>query len=155
MRTREGNYYTETHRECTSCGTMFERKGKDTMRICSSCNTERVKSRSPEYKMLNAARVRSRARGLECSISVADIDIPKECPILGIPLKVHSGSSGGRAASPSLDRIDNSLGYIPGNVWVISRLANSMKASATDEQLLTFSKYWINRLGGTNDSTLT
>jgi hypothetical protein len=37
--------------------------------------------------------------------------------------------------SPSLDRIDNTKGYVPGNVWVISWRANDLKRNATLEEL--------------------
>lgn len=147
MKTREGNYFTETHRECTSCGGMFERIGKDTMRICKGCNTARVKSTSPESKMWQRAKTRCAKSGKEFSIDKEDVVIPKLCPILGIELEVHKGSPGGKPYSPSLDRIDSSKGYVKGNVWVISQLANAMKANATEDQLRTFSKYWLDRLG--------
>ncbi len=37
--------------------------------------------------------------------------------------------------SPSLDRLDNTLGYIPGNVQVISWKANQIKSNATLQEL--------------------
>jgi hypothetical protein len=38
--------------------------------------------------------------------------------------------------SPTLDRIDNSKGYIVGNVWVISMRANRLKSDATVDELM-------------------
>ena len=54
----------------------------------------------------------------------------------------HSGSSGGRFNSPALDRIDNTKGYIRGNVWVISHRANQMKVDANIEELKLFAE-WV------------
>lgn len=42
--------------------------------------------------------------------------------------------SGGKENSPSIDRIQNDLGYVPGNIGVISMLANRIKSSLTLEQ---------------------
>ena len=152
---REGFKTDGVVRECTSCRKIFTITSK-TVTLCPQCNSNRVKSTSSEKKMLNRARNRARERGLEFSLELSDIKIPDICPILGIPLRVHSGTSGGKPFSPALDRIDNSKGYIPGNVMVISHLANCMKSSATNEQLHAFAD-WVklNISAGTNDSCLT
>jgi hypothetical protein len=42
---------------------------------------------------------------------------------------------GPRPASPSLDRIDNALGYVKGNVRIISFRANALRSNATLEEL--------------------
>ena len=145
IKNREGFLVSETHRQCTACGDIFERYGK-VMTYCKPCNTARVKSnQSPEQKMLQRARNRARKNGVECTINLEDIHIPKICPVLQFELVPHSGSSGGRPNSPALDRIDNSKGYVPGNVQVISHRANQMKADANLAELKLFAK-WVNTL---------
>lgn len=88
--------------------------------------------------MLERARERAKGKGIECTITVDDINLPELCPILEIPLK--PGDQYDYMSSYSLDRIDNTLGYVPGNIRVISTLANMMKNCATKEQLKTFVK---------------
>lgn len=90
--------------------------------------------------MLNAASRRSKQIGVEYSISLKDIVVPTHCPLLGIKL---SKGRGERDAVPSLDRLDNTKGYTPDNVWVISYKANRMKNSATLEELDIFCKKWM------------
>ena len=96
-----------------------------------------------------AAKARSKKRGYEFELGYDDIVIPEFCPILGIPLQsgIKSGS-GGNMNSPSLDRIDNTKGYIKGNVQVISHKANSMKFTATPEELIRFAKWVLNTYEG-------
>lgn len=72
------------------------------------------------------------------TITKEDILIPEVCPILGLTLQVGDGCLS--PASPSLDRKDPALGYTPGNVWVISHRANSMKNDASPEELIRFCK---------------
>lgn len=98
----------------------------------------------PAHMMLIQARHRAKKKGKEFTISKEDIAVPKLCPVFGIPMVVGSGVGfkgtplsefGGAADSPSLDRIDSSKGYIPGNVKVISLRANLRKGDATIEEL--------------------
>lgn len=83
--------------------------------------------------MLRSARARAKSKGLEFNLEESDIIIPEKCPILGIPLEVAEGSC--KDASPSLDRYDSNMGYIKGNVEVISFRANTIKNAATQEEL--------------------
>jgi hypothetical protein len=55
------------------------------------------------------------------------------CPVLGLPLFPGRGQP--TANSPSIDRVDPSLGYVRDNVWVISNRANMIKNDATLEEL--------------------
>lgn len=94
----------------------------------------------PEYILWNAARQRSKRESLEFSINRSDIIIPERCPLLDIKLEPKRGQGRGGFwnSSPSLDRINNKLGYTPENIWVISWLANKMKSSATEQELIVF-----------------
>ena len=66
--------------------------------------------------------------------------VPERCPILGTKLvvakHVYRGHGfGGDEDSMSLDRILPELGYVPGNVAVISWRANRLKGSASVDEL--------------------
>lgn len=139
---REGYLVNETHRECTKCGSIFEITSA--MTLCKPCNSKRVKSQTPEWKMHQRAKRRAEQSGREFSIAVEDIIIPDICPILGIQINMNSGKSGAYKNSPSLDRIDNTKGYTKDNIQVISQLANAMKCHASVEELQMFAN-WINR----------
>jgi hypothetical protein len=103
------------------------------------------KERNPGKVLFNSAKRRAKDKNFEFNIEETDINMPAMCPILDIPiLKVYTEGkkSGPTPNSASLDRIDNNKGYVKGNVQVISHLANTMKASATEEQLIKFAN-WI------------
>ena len=91
-------------------------------------------SLDPRAYLLRNAVKRARAKNRECSITVDDITIPTHCPILGLEL-VTFANNGPLPNSMSLDRIDNDLGYVPGNVIVVSYRANTLKKDATVEEL--------------------
>jgi hypothetical protein len=69
-------------------------------------------------------------------LTLEDIpDIPTHCPVFTwIALEYRVGE-GRRDNSPSLDRIDNTKGYVKGNVRVISWRANNLKGNAIDQEL--------------------
>lgn len=82
----------------------------------------------------------AKRRNIEFNLNFTDFDLPIFCPILNIKLKYLGESSGNSFDHVTLDRIDNSKGYIKGNVIIISRLANAMKNEASFDQLDLFSK---------------
>ena len=104
------------------------------------------KHRQPSYRreryketctrlMWDRAKARARAKGLCFNLVPEDVVIPVCCPVLGLPLVVGGGKTGPTPNSPSLDRMDNTLGYIKGNIQVISYRANILKRDATIEEL--------------------
>lgn len=96
-------------------------------------NKTHGKSYTPEFKLLTGAKARSRQKQLPFNLTIEDIVIPTYCPILGIKLESQLGRCG--ANSPTLDRIVPKLGYVRGNIAVISQRANTVKSDATPEQI--------------------
>ena len=80
----------------------------------------------------------AKRRGIYFDLKYTDFELPEYCPILGIKIEYGAGSDGNAPNHASLDRIDNTKGYIPGNVMIVSRLANAMKNEASFEQLQSF-----------------
>lgn len=83
-------------------------------------------------KMLTAAKKRAEKKKIEFDLEIKDIEIPRFCPILGIPLY---SSKLNADCSPSIDRIDNTKGYTKVNIQVISTRANRIKNDSTFEEI--------------------
>lgn len=101
--------------------------------------TSKWKRLNPERRMWSSLKRSAKDRGLEFNLDWTDIVIPDVCPILGLRLKI--GNSVTSADSPSMDRIDNSKGYVKGNVRVISHRANALKSNLTIEQARSLLRY--------------
>ncbi len=92
------------------------------------------RERHPERLMLQHAKKRAKDKGLPFELTPKDIVIPEFCPVLGLRLK-PSAERYPTDASPSLDKLIPSKGYVRGNVFVISHRANSIKRDASLEEL--------------------
>lgn len=88
------------------------------------------------------AKWRAKKSGIEFGITVADIPVPELCPILNIPLVAGEKPT---ANSPSIDRVDNKKGYVPGNVRVISRAANLIKGACSVLDIVRLLEYMTGR----------
>jgi len=89
--------------------------------------------------MLSEAKRRAKKSGVPFALTPEDITIPEVCPALGLPLEQSRGEAA--PCSPSLDRIIPELGYVPGNVCVISYRANTLKRDATWDELKKLSRF--------------
>lgn len=85
---------------------------------------------SRKRMMLRAARARAKDKGLPFNISINDFSIPETCPALGVEITLGGGDT-----APSLDRIVPALGYVKGNVVVLSHRANRIKNNASAHEL--------------------
>lgn len=88
--------------------------------------------------MLVRAKNRSEEKNVPFNITIEDITFTEICPLLNIPLNWKDGPRD--KDTPSLDRVIPELGYVKGNVRIISNLANMMKSYASAQELLTFSE---------------
>ena len=105
-------------------------------------NDRRRRKEQPEYFMWKAAKKRARDKQLDFDIEVSDIIIPQFCPLLNIPIIHKTGTGKTSPNSPSLDRFDNSLGYVKGNIVVMSWRANKLKSNAEFQELQLLVNNW-------------
>lgn len=80
-------------------------------------------------------------RGIKFDLEYTDIPhLPEYCPLIPSLKLTYNGEEGfNNINRATIDRIDSNLGYVKGNIQVISRLANTMKNQASLDQLEEFS----------------
>ncbi len=86
-----------------------------------------------EARLIASCKSRAKALGLPFNLTLADIVVPSACPVLGVQLRTDAGERDD--ATASVDRIIPSLGYVKGNVRVVSWRANRLKSDATPAEL--------------------
>jgi hypothetical protein len=97
--------------------------------------------KDPQNGMIVRGRSGAKVRGIEFTITRSDLHWPKHCPVLGMELDYSSMRGSRRDNWPTLDRWDNSKGYVPGNVFVISWRANRIKWHCSPEELEAVARY--------------
>lgn len=137
---------------CKECKIDYDKKYRKSDKVQNAQRSQKYRDRKKEYQkylsldprfhLLQSAKARAKKYNLPFNIDISDIIIPKYCPILEIVLEKKEYGKGGsfQSNSPSLDKIVPELGYVKGNVVVISMKANIMKANATIDELIKFSK---------------
>lgn len=91
-----------------------------------------------EFDLYVATKLRSKAsnartRGIEFKLtftSMRNILKARKCYYTGIPLTKPEGEGALKASDLTIDRIDHTKGYIPGNVVACCHAANQMKSFA-------------------------
>jgi hypothetical protein len=84
-------------------------------------------------QLLDSSRKRAKNYNMEHNLNIRDIPLVSHCPIFGMKLGYSNKSA--QDNSPSIDRIDNTKGYVKGNVHIISWKANTFKSFATMNEL--------------------
>jgi len=102
----------------------------------------------PSRHIFRRAKRRAKELGLPFLIQMEDVVIPEICPVLGIKMKLTARGSS-RMEAPSLDRIIPALGYVPGNVCVISQGANRIKGNRSLDETRVIAEMLRRRLAET------
>lgn len=112
-------------------------------------NRRKKEERVYKWEARTITHLKSKAKksGIPFNIDVSDIIMPEFCPVLGIKLEVSAGYH--KAGSPSVDRIIPELGYVKGNVVVISWRANHLKNNASIEELQNIFQFYYGLKAGT------
>ena len=110
-------YYHTHKKECHERTSIRRRKFRET---------------HPERYIWMHIRNKCRKKNIPFNFEVSDIIIPKYCPILGIELKMGNLANQDNAAS--VDRAIPALGYVKGNVSIMSKRANTIKNDGTAEE---------------------
>ena len=113
---------------------------------CNKCEADRARNdraKDPIKYLYTVAKYRAKKKGVPFTITVEDLrDLQvTHCPCFGWELDYGGGKGKGNPSSASIDRIVPELGYVPGNVQIVSNLVNSMKFTATEEELRKFAKF--------------
>lgn len=104
-------------------------------------------------KLLHTARACAPKRNLtfdNALIEILTVDPSKTCTCCGIVLDytVYSRTEKARERSPSIDRCDNSVGYVPGNVHIVCFRCNRIKNEGSLAELKTIVAYMEKNLKG-------
>ncbi len=128
---------------CINCGTRLSQPrraqgGGQQRKYCSTeCKTQFTnRNRNPYKSIFNNAKARAVRNGIEWELNFDEFVFPEFCPYLGMKLDYSIGKGTIQPNSPSFDRKNPDLGYVKGNVEIISNRANSMKNDAKPEELV-------------------
>jgi len=109
-------------------------------KVCSEGKRRRWLNRTDDQRrksVLYGAAYRAKRQGVPFNITHQDIDDiwPKDncCPALGTPLVWAAKNF--TPNSPSLDKINPQLGYVVGNIAIVSYLANSIMQNALPSEV--------------------
>ena len=149
---------------CKECGTEFETPHKATKLCSDACRDKRkevarkkwrsetetnrkrwceysnnYRKRNPNRSRFFLLRSSSKSRGIPFNLDEEFFfNVPEVCPVLGIPLDGRD-----KDHQWSVDRLKPALGYVQGNVKIISMRANRLKNDSTIteiERILSYMK---------------
>ena len=143
-KTKKNKEYYKGHNRCKECVKAYQndynlKKRTETSSYAPEKLVVTNTSPNPHKAMWHGAKARAKAKDQPFNLTSQDIIIPTLCPVLKIPLIQGDGCI--TDASPTLDKRIPHLGYVVGNVTVISNLANKIKQNANSMQIAAVLEY--------------
>ena len=142
-------YFAERYRKLSP-----ELKAKYKAAGANRARAGRAKLGSTEWRNHLLAHARNRAKKNELPFDKAAVldllkNPPTHCPVLRIEF-TPGGGKGRRNSTPSIDRIRPELGYVRGNIALISLHANRIKNSATVAEIRAVADWLESQVGVTH-----
>lgn len=97
---------------------------------------------NPGVYLRNVCKARAKKLGVPFNLTAEDFTIPDVCPVLGI--KIERGTKGFHDNAASVDRLIPELGYVKGNINIVSFRANRLKGNATSEEIFKIA-HWVRK----------
>lgn len=107
-----------------------QRKYRETFNKKRLFNYHNNLNKQLEKNLFYQAKNRAKKKNIDFNLELSDIVIPEKCPVLGIKILPAKGNCAS-PNSPSIDRINSKLGYLKGNIQIISYRANCLKSDGT------------------------
>ncbi len=136
-----GYAFYNTGKPCKNEHFSYRRTGDGQCYACArdtqKARSQRYASRHPDRTRMNCARQRSEAAGVpfdKGAYSRAWESRPTHCPILGLELLIGRAPRPRPDNTPEMDRLVPELGYVSGNIQIVSARANWVKNNGTAEE---------------------
>ena len=144
------NNKTNIHTFCNSCLKVSKEKTKAKIALTEKIKRQENKAVYAERQrikysknriayMLHSSRARAKSKNMVFNLEEKDIIFPERCPVFGTIFEI--GVKKPSNFSPSLDRINSKIGYVKGNIIIVSFRVNNLKCNATFEELEKILKY--------------
>lgn len=145
--------WPDQHKKCRVCGRVksfseFHKNdnGKQLFGIASDCKECRKEKSKQDWEknknnikknIIHRASQRAKKNNILFNITEEDIEIPEICPVFNKPFVL-----GDKDWTYSIDRINPEIGYIPGNIIIVSNRANVIKNNATPEEIINVGTFY-------------
>ena len=135
----DGKSWRQYCSKCHSSNSAAARKKRIVAYNAQIAERRRTEPMFRAYEVWNGAKWRAKGRGIEFSLSRERVEkaiLSGVCEVTGLPFDLRLKGKRLGALSPSIDRIDQRLGYTEENSQVVCWLYNRAKGDGTHSDVL-------------------